>query len=340
MSNRQKNTRRVALIIAASEGAGDLAPVIARNVASLSAVLKKSGYEIFVCPDPVRDEIVINFLSAVFGLSGSGDTIVSYLTGHGFGAEPNGQLLLILGGYNDTTAQGMALAAQTLFLGHDVKYFADASGNLFDGIFGFFDACRKLPEDRMRATINAAAIKQRQTLPVDSPFIFVLSCERSEVSNFDAGGLSHFTAALVDVIDPNHPATSIEDVLTYGQPIVTSLAKKHRHEPQNITIVNEFKAKDFGLFTLPIFDSHHAPGSIQTGSTSPKTAVESSIVSTSAPSYPFKDINIVLPDGTTGCLRFFFPAHLIHIYDAEFLNELRDRKLSELLQWIQKHITD
>ncbi|NJR61505.1 MAG: caspase family protein [Cyanobacteria bacterium CRU_2_1] len=96
-------------------------------------------------------------------------------------------------------------------------------------IIFFIDACREGVKLGFKDTYLAGWSRGERRQATRRSFVVVFACEPGQVSQYvgDDEGFSLFSKALAEVLDPQHPAASLEDVLKATQERLSGLVAEH-----------------------------------------------------------------------------------------------------------------
>ena len=124
-------------------------------------------------------------------------------------------------------------------------------GNVLDlskakTILFFIDACREGVKLNVKGTYLANWSQGERRNAAQRSCIMIFSCGPGQVSQFIPGdkGFSLFTKALTEVLDPEHPACTLGNVLNSTQDVLDSLVSKYGKRPHEIRHSFEGSIKD------------------------------------------------------------------------------------------------
>ena len=166
------------------------------------------------------------------------DTLLFYFSGHGI--HYRGQDYLIP---SDAVLEDADFIEDYLVsteLGHIID-LAEAKTILF-----FIDACREGVKLDAKSTYLASWSRGERRKATQRSFVIVFSCGPGQVSQFVPGdeGFSLFSKALSEVVEPKHPACTLEDVIQATQDRLDALVAEHGKRSHEIHHFFESSVKD------------------------------------------------------------------------------------------------
>ena len=149
------------------------------------------------------------------------DTLLFYFSGHGI--HYRGQDYLIPSDAVLEDAEFIEDYLVSTELGH-INDLAEAKTILY-----FIDACREGVKLDAKSTYLASWSRGERRKATQRSFVIVFSCGPGQVSQFVPGdeGFSLFSKALSEVVEPKHPACTLEDVIQATQDRLDALVAEH-----------------------------------------------------------------------------------------------------------------
>jgi NB-ARC domain/Caspase domain len=234
--------KRKALLIGVSDykssSIGAL-PCVRNDLTILQTALQKSRYDVEVIGFDGESETGTSNLCSQIGKACENakdiETLLLYLSGHGI--HYNGKDYLVA---SDAVIDNPRLLERGLGL---VPIDLSEIVNTFPAamILLVVDACREGIKLEAKSLGLASWTRGERRLAAQQNLAVIFSCKQGEFSYYTPGdqGFSLFTRAFSDVIDPDHPACSLSDILGATQERLTELSLIHGKPPQEIRICHE-----------------------------------------------------------------------------------------------------
>ncbi|MBE9065318.1 caspase family protein [Leptolyngbya cf. ectocarpi LEGE 11479] len=207
-------------------------PVVRRDLEILHAAVEQSGYSVRTMGTDGIEQTGQNKLLRAFRkelLHAKGlDVLLLYFSGHGIHYEGNDYLLPSDADFDDPAFVQYLITPDAM---SDAIDQCDAKTIVF-----FIDACRhgvKLgTKDIGLTNWSRGEIRKAH----HRSYVLVFSCGPGQVSQYVASerGASLFSTALAAVIDVNHPATKLGEVLDMTQRRLAELITENSRRPQDI----------------------------------------------------------------------------------------------------------
>lgn len=228
-------SKRRALLIGVPEYESDAIanlPVVRRDVESLHGALERSGFSVRSLgtestTQTGRSKILQAFRRECRESQGI-ETLLLYFSGHGMHYRGKDYLIP-----SDAILDDPDFVEEYL-VPTDLGDSIDQSGA--STIIFFIDACREGVKLGFKDTYLAGWSRGERRQATRRSFVVVFACGPGQVSQYvgDDEGFSLFSKALAEVLDPQHPASSLDDVLKATQERLSNLVTEHQKQSQQI----------------------------------------------------------------------------------------------------------
>jgi hypothetical protein len=228
-------SKRRALLIGVPEYESDAItnlPVVRRDVESLHGALERSGFSVRSLgtestTQTGRSKILQAFRRECRESQGL-ETLLLYFSGHGMHYRGKDYLIP-----SDAILDDPDFVEEYL-VSTDLGDSIDQSGA--STIIFFIDACREGVKLGFKDTYLAGWSRGERRQATRRSFVVVFACGPGQVSQYvgDDEGFSLFSKALAEVLDPQHPASSLDDVLKATQERLGSLVIEHQKQSQQV----------------------------------------------------------------------------------------------------------
>jgi len=228
-------SKRRALLVGVPEYESDAIanlPVVRRDIESLHGALERSGFSVRSLgtestTQTGRSKILQAFRRECKESQGV-ETLLLYFSGHGMHYRGKDYLIP-----SDAILDDPDFVEEYL-VPTDLGDSIDQSGA--STIIFFIDACREGVKLGFKDTYLAGWSRGERRQATRRSFVLVFACGPGQVSQYvgDDEGFSLFSKALAEVLDPQHPASSLDDVLKATQERLSSLVTEHQKQSQQI----------------------------------------------------------------------------------------------------------
>jgi len=232
-------SKRRALLIGVPEYESDAIPnlpIVRKDLEMLHGALEKSGFTVrSLGADGIshgRSKIrqaLIRECKEARGI----ETLLLYFSGHGIHFQGKDYLVPA------DAVLDYAEFVEECLVPIDLSDIVDQSGA--GTIIFFVDACREGVKLDSKALSLAGWSQGELKQATRRSFVLVFACGPGQVSQYVSGkaGFSLFSQALAEVLDPQHFACTLRDVLDETQARLNALAAEHRKQPQKIYYAHE-----------------------------------------------------------------------------------------------------
>ncbi len=228
-------SKRRALLIGVpeyeSDAIADLS-VVRRDIESLHGALERSGFSVRALGTEGTVQTgrskILQALRRECRDSQGVDTLFLYFSGHGMHYRGKDYLIP-----SDAVLDDPDFVEEYL-VPTDLGDIIDQSGA--STIIFFIDACREGVKLGFKDAYLAGWSRGERRQATRRSFVVVFACGPGQVSQYvgEEEGFSLFSKALAEVIDPQHPAASLEDVLNATQEKLTSLVAEYQKQFQQV----------------------------------------------------------------------------------------------------------
>jgi len=237
--------KRRALLIGIPEYESDAItdlPVVNRDIETLHTALEKSGFVIRTVgvdgeSQTGRNKVLRELRRECKEAKGV-ETLLLYFSGHGMHYGGKDYLIPSDAFLDDPEYIEEYLVSTDL---GDIIDQSDAETIVF-----FIDACREGVRLGVKDTYLAGWSRGDRRKASQRSFVMVFACSSGQASQYvgTEDGFSLFTKALAEVLDPQHPACTLEDVLQATQEKLNQLIGTHQKQPQQIRRAFESAVED------------------------------------------------------------------------------------------------
>lgn len=232
-------SKRRALLIGVPEYESDAIPnlpIVRKDLETLHTALEKSGFTVrSLGADGLshgRSKIRQALIRECKEAQGV-ETLLLYFSGHGMHFQGKDYLV------PSDAMLDYAEFVEECLVPIDLGDIVDQAGA--DTIIFFVDACREGVKLGFKDISLAGWSRGERRQATRRSFVLVFACGPGQVSQYVAGetGFSLFSQALAEVLDPQHFACTLRDVLDETQVRLNALATEHRKQPQKIYYAHE-----------------------------------------------------------------------------------------------------
>ncbi len=228
-------SKRRALLIGVpeyeSDAIADLS-IVRRDVESLHGALERSGFSVRSLGTEGTAQTgrskILQALRRECRESQGVETLLLYFSGHGMHYRGKDYLIP-----SDAVLDDPDFIEEYL-VPTDLGDIIDQSGA--STIVFFIDACREGVKLGFKDTYLAGWSRGERRQATRRSFVVVFACGPGQVSQYvgEDEGFSLFSKALAEVLDPQYPAASLEDVLKATQERLSSLVAEHQKQSQQV----------------------------------------------------------------------------------------------------------
>ncbi|MBW4474909.1 MAG: caspase family protein [Stenomitos rutilans HA7619-LM2] len=232
-------SKRRALLIGVPEYESDAIPnlpIVRKDLETLHTALEKSGFTVrSLGADGLshgRSKIRQALIRECKEAQGI-EILLLYFSGHGMHFQGKDYLV------PSDAVLDYAEFVEECLVPIDLGDIVDQAGA--DTIIFFVDACREGVKLGFKDISLAGWSRGERRQATRRSFVLVFACGPGQVSQYVAGetGFSLFSQALAEVLDPQHFACTLRDVLDETQVRLNALASEHRKQPQKIYYAHE-----------------------------------------------------------------------------------------------------
>ncbi|MBD2093005.1 caspase family protein [Microcoleus sp. FACHB-1515] len=237
--------KRRALLIGIPEYESDAItnlPIVRKDIETLHAALEKSGFAIRAIgvdgeSQTGRNKILRELRRECKEAKGV-EALLLYFSGHGMHYRGKDYLIPSDAFLDDPEYIEEYLVSTDL---GDIIDQSDAETIIF-----FVDACREGVTLGFKDTYLAGWSRGDRRKAAQRSFVMVFACGAGQVSQYVGAddGFSLFTQALAEVLDPQYPACTLEEVLQATQERLNQLIAQHQKQPQQIRRAFESAVED------------------------------------------------------------------------------------------------
>ncbi|OYD92469.1 hypothetical protein CDG76_23365 [Nostoc sp. 'Peltigera membranacea cyanobiont' 210A] len=237
--------KRRALLIGVPEYESDAItnlPIVCRDIENLHASLEKSGFTIHsLGTDGISQTGRSKLLQALRRECKEAqgvETLLLYFSGHGMHCKGKDYLIP-----SDAVLDDAEYVEEYLVT-TDIGDIIDQSGA--ETIIFFIDACREGVKLGFKNTYLVGWSKGDRRQASRRSFVMVFACGPGQVSQYVGGedGFSLFSKALAEVLDPQHFACTLKEVLDETQARLNILIVEQGKQPQKIYYAHESAVED------------------------------------------------------------------------------------------------
>lgn len=208
--------------------------IVRQDIEFLHISLEKSGFSVrslgtdggtISSQNKIKQEIRKEFSEAK-----KTDVLLIYFSGHGIHYEGIDYLAP-----SDANLDNQRYLKEYLIYA-DLGEIVDLDGCDAKTIIFFIDACREGVQLEWKSLSLASFGRGKLNQISKRRCVLVFACESGQYSQYISGdeGFSLFSKALAEVIDPQYPATTLQQVLTATQIKLNDLVKEHQKKEQKI----------------------------------------------------------------------------------------------------------
>jgi hypothetical protein len=217
-------------------------PVVRNDVENLHSSLEKSGFIVRTLGMGDKSETGRNKIAQALrrecrdakGI----ETLILYFSGHGVHYEGKDYLVPSDADLDDPDLEDYLVSTDIL---GDAIDDSDANTIIF-----IIDACRHGIELGIKGIGLTDWSRGKVRKATRRSFVLVFACSPAQVSQYVGGeaGFSLFSKALAEVLDPQYPACTLEEVLKATQEKLNALVAEHKKKPQEIRRCFESAVED------------------------------------------------------------------------------------------------
>jgi len=237
--------KRRALLIGVPEYESDAIddlPIVCTDIETLHASLEKSGFSVRSVgtdgiPQTGRSKVLQALRRECKEAQGV-ETLLLYFSGHGMHYRGKDYLIP-----SDAVLDDADFVEEYL-VPTDLGDIIDQSGA--ETVIFFVDACREGVKLDFKASYLAGWSRGERRQALRRSFVLAFACGPGQVSQYVGGeeGFSLFSKALAEVLDPQHPACTLREVLDETQTRLNALMAEHGKQPQKIYCAYESAVED------------------------------------------------------------------------------------------------
>jgi len=217
-------------------------PVVRNDVENLHSSLEKSGFTVRTLGMGDKSETGGNKIKQALrrecrdakGI----ETLILYFSGHGVHYEGKDYLVPSDADLDEPDLEDYLVSTDIL---GDAIDDSDAKTIIF-----IIDACRHGIELGIKGIGLTSWSLGKVRKATRRSFVLVFACSPAQVSQYVGGeaGFSLFSKALAEVLDPQYPACTLEEVLRATQEKLNALVAEHKKKPQEIRRCFESAVED------------------------------------------------------------------------------------------------
>jgi hypothetical protein len=217
-------------------------PVVRNDVENLHSSLEKSGFTVRTLGMGDKSETGGNKIKQALrrecrdakGI----ETLILYFSGHGVHYEGKDYLVPSDADLDEPDLEDYLVSTDIL---GDAIDDSDAKTIIF-----IIDACRHGIELGIKGIGLTSWSLGKVRKATRRSFVLVFACSPAQVSQYVGGeaGFSLFSKALAEVLDPQYPACTLEEVLRATQEKLNALVAEHKKKPQQIRRCFESAVED------------------------------------------------------------------------------------------------
>jgi hypothetical protein len=217
-------------------------PVVRNDVENLHSSLEKSGFAVRTLGMGDKSETGRNKIAQALrrecrdakGI----ETLILYFSGHGVHYEGKDYLVPSDAELDDPDLEDYLVSTDIL---GDAIDDSDAKTIIF-----IIDACRHGIELGIKGIGLTSWSLGKVRKATRRSFVLVFACSPAQVSQYVGGeaGFSLFSKALAEVLDPQYPACTLEEILRATQEKLNALVAEHKKKPQEIRRCFESAVED------------------------------------------------------------------------------------------------